>query len=66
LSPKNGPLGQRPWPGKDGQNNEKSPLLVTFLPEKLKPKSPLLVTFLPEKLKPKTKKNFFDLQFKAC
>jgi len=51
LSPKNGPLGQRPWPGKDGQNNEKSPLLVTFLPEKLKPK---------------TKKNFFDLQFKAC
>jgi len=38
LSPKNGPLGQRPGPGKDGQNNTKTPLLVTFPPEKLKPK----------------------------
>jgi len=39
LSPKNGPLGRRPGPGKDGQNNEKTPLLVTFPPEKLKPKT---------------------------
>jgi len=26
-------LGQRPGPGKDGQNNAKTPLLVTFPPE---------------------------------
>jgi len=39
LSPKNGPLGQRPGPGKDGQNNAKTPLLVKFPPEKLKPKT---------------------------
>jgi len=39
LSPKNGPLGQRPGPGKDGQNNAKTPLLVTFPPENLKPKT---------------------------
>jgi len=30
LSPKNAPLGRRPGPGKDGQNNAKTPLLVTF------------------------------------
>jgi len=39
LSPKNGPLGQHPGPGKDGQNNIKTPLLVTFPPENLKPKT---------------------------
>jgi len=39
LSPKNAPLGRRPGPGKDGQNNAKTPLLVTFPPEKLKPKT---------------------------
>jgi len=39
LSPTNGPLGQRPGPGKDGQNNTKTPLLVTFPPENLKPKT---------------------------
>jgi len=39
LSPKNGPSGRRPGPGKDGQNNAKTPLLVTFPPEKLKPKT---------------------------
>jgi len=39
LSPKNGPLGQRPGPGKDGQNNTKTPLLVTLPPENLKPKT---------------------------
>jgi len=39
LSPKNGPLGQRPGPSKDGQNNTKTPLLVTFPPENLKPKT---------------------------
>jgi len=31
-------LGQRPGSGKDGQNNTKTPLLVTFLSESLKPK----------------------------
>jgi len=39
LSPKNDPLRQRPRPGKDGQNNAKTPLLVMFSPEKLKPKT---------------------------
>jgi len=39
LSPKNGPLGQRPGPGKDGQNNAKTPLLMTFPPENLKAKT---------------------------
>jgi len=38
LSPKNGLLGPRPGPGKDGQNNTKTPLFVTFPPEKLKSK----------------------------
>jgi len=38
LSPKNGPLGQSPGPVKDGHNNSKTPLLVTFPPENLKPK----------------------------
>jgi len=51
LSSKNGPLGQRPGPGKDGQNYAKTPLLVTFPPEKLKPK---------------TKKFFFDFDYKTC
>jgi len=39
LSPKNGPLEQHPGPGKDGQNNTKTSVLVTFLPENLKPKT---------------------------
>jgi len=39
LSKKNGPLGQRPGPGKDGQHNVKTPLLVTTTPENLKPKT---------------------------
>jgi len=43
LSPKNGPLGRRPGPGKDGQNNVKTPLLVTFPPETLKPKTKKIV-----------------------
>jgi len=30
LSPKNGPLGRHPGPGKDGQNNTKTPLPVMF------------------------------------
>jgi len=51
LSPKNGPLGRRTGPGKDGQNN---------------PKTQLLVTFPPEKLKPKTKIFFFDFDYKTC
>jgi len=51
LSLKNGPLGRRPGPGKDGQNN---------------PKTPLLVTFPPRKFKPKTKKFFFDFDYKTC
>jgi len=51
LSPENGPLGRRPGLGKDGQNN---------------PKTPLLVTFLLEKLKPKTKNFFFDFDYKTC
>jgi len=37
--PENGPLGQRPGPGKDGQNNTKPPLRVTFPPENQKPKT---------------------------
>jgi len=37
LSPKNGPLGQSPGPGKGG--NTKTLLLVTFPPENLKPKT---------------------------
>jgi len=51
LSPRNGPLGQRPGPGKNGQNNAKAPLLVTFPPEKLKPQN---------------KKLFFDFDHKTC
>jgi len=51
LSPKNGPLGRRPGPGKDGQNNAKTPLLVTFPPEKLKHK---------------TKNFFFVFDYKTC
>jgi len=39
LSPKNVPLVRRPGPGKDGQDNAKTPLLVTFPPEKLKSKT---------------------------
>jgi len=39
LGQKNGPLGQRPGPAKDGQNNTKTPLLMTFPPENLKPKT---------------------------
>jgi len=51
LSPKNGPLGRRPGPGKDGQNNAKTSLLVTFPPEKLKTK---------------TKFFFFNFDYKTC
>jgi len=51
LSPKNGPLGWRPGPGKDGQNNAKTPLLVTF-PRKSS--------------NPKRKKFFFDFDYKTC
>jgi len=32
-------LRRQPGPGKDDQNNAKTPLLVTFPPEKLKPKT---------------------------
>jgi len=39
LRPKNGPLVRRPGPGKDGQNNAKTPQIVTLPPEKLKPKT---------------------------
>jgi len=39
LSPKNGPLGWCPGPGKDSQNNAKTPIAVMFPPEKLKPKT---------------------------
>jgi len=38
LSPKNGPLGQRPGPDKDGQNNTKTPLIVTFPQKNSNPK----------------------------
>jgi len=37
LSPKNGPLGQRPGPGKDGQNNAKKTYLLRS-PQKTNPK----------------------------
>jgi len=44
-------LGQCPGSGKDSQNNAKTPLLVMFSPEKLKPKT----------------KNFcFDCDYKTC
>jgi len=46
LSPTNGLLGRRPGPGKDGQNNAKTLLLVTFPPEKLKPKTKKLYFFI--------------------
>jgi len=48
LSPKNGPLGRRPGPGKDGQNNAKTPLLVTFPPENEKIFFSILTTRLAE------------------
>jgi len=52
LSQKNDPLGRSPGPGKDDQNNPKTPLLVTFFPETLKPKTKnlfsILTTRLPE------------------
>jgi len=51
FSPKNGPLERFPGPGKDSQNNTKTPLLVTFTPEEHKPKM---------------KKHFFYQQFKTC
>jgi len=44
-------LGQITGPGKDDQNNTKTPLLVTFPPEKLKPK---------------TKMSFFNFDYKTC
>jgi len=50
LSPKNVPLGRRPGPGKDGQNNAKTPLLVTLPPEKLKPKTKILFSILTTRL----------------
>jgi len=37
MSPKMAHWDGRPGPGKDGQNNPKTPLLVAFPPEKLKP-----------------------------
>jgi len=45
LSPRNGPLGRHPGPGKDGQSNAKTPLLVTFPAEKLKPKTNFFFNF---------------------
>jgi len=50
LSPKNGPLGRRPGPGKDGQNNAKTSLLVTFPPEKLKTKTKFFFSILTTRL----------------
>jgi len=50
FSRKNGPLGQRPGAGKDGQNNVKTPLLVTFPPEKLKPKTKVFYFILTTRL----------------
>jgi len=50
LSAKNGPLGRRPGPGKDGQNNTKTPLLLTFPPEKLKPKTKIFFLILTTRL----------------
>jgi len=32
-------LGQHPGPGKDGQNNTKTPILLTLPPENLEPKT---------------------------
>jgi len=50
LSPKNGPLGRRPEPGKDSQNNAKAPLVVTFHPEKPKPKTKIFFSILTTRL----------------
>jgi len=51
LSPKNGPLGQRPGPGKDGQNNSKTSLLW---------RSPR------KSSNPKRKKFFITFDYKTC
>ena len=45
-----GPLGRRPEPGKDGQNNAKTPLLVTIPPEKLKSKTKFFFSLLTTRL----------------
>jgi len=51
LSPKNGPLQWRPRPGKDGQNNTKTSLLVTY----------------PQKSSNPKRKNFiFDFDYNTC
>jgi len=50
LSPTNGPLGRRPGPGKDTQNNAKTPLLVMLTPEKLKPKTKNFFSILTTRL----------------
>jgi len=51
LSPKNGPLGRLRGPGKDGQNNAKTPLLVTFPPWKAQTQN---------------KHFLFDFDYKTC
>jgi len=50
LNPKHGPLGRRPGPGKDGQKNAKTPLLVTFPPEKFNPKMKIFFSILTTRL----------------
>jgi len=37
---------RRPGPGKDGQNNTKTLLLVSFPPEKFKPKTKIFYSIL--------------------
>jgi len=46
LSPKNGPLGQRPGPGKDGQDNAETPLLVMFPQKSSNPKQKIFFSIL--------------------
>jgi len=50
LSPKYGPLGQRPEPGKDGQNNAKTPLLVTSPQKSSNPKRKIFFSILTTRL----------------
>jgi len=50
LSLKNGPLGRPPGPGKDGQNNAKTPLLLTFPPEEIKLKTKIFFSIMTARL----------------
>jgi len=50
LSPKNGPLGQRPGPGKDGQSNAKHPYLWCSPQKSSNPKQNFFFSILTTRL----------------